>query len=967
MSQLPPNLDLLSLPSSAALFSSDPTLHSPNPNPTSSPNPDSTPKSKSPIPNYTLPQIRLIHTALLSRSTDADVRLRTRVGGAYRELLGTADTIVSMRHEAEGLVVALGGMGARCGSGVVRGKVGSLRGFVKGDAGGGGGGESYDAGRGNYHERGGYKGGSGGRGKEMGRVARERLLEGVLLGLGGVLRRTGGGNETEGKRSRGDRLVLAARLYVLGRLLVKSLADTNGTNTDGGAGRVDTARKALEGVHRARLARSIDAVLRSGSDKAMKRGDVLRALEAYSLATSSGARDVLAHLLRVRAKAISDALELEQEEESDDGDTKTPTKTAAHPRNPDDVLRALGLYTKTLLDVQTLVPSRLADALLALKQTRLLDDAALRQMEGLRLDIYQRWCGDAIQFFTPFLRHDDLSGEQARAMLFGWAKGSEVVLQGLEKTLASGGAMAEFAGLVDLRTRVLRLWIAEGGRVHGVDSSEMLDRLRDAFNKHMRRVLEAKVAKLRLVGSEVAAALDAGVTDRHRALWDVSSLDTDLSQAVNATATGSGSGSGSAAALFTQDVIARLHGRSDAASKAIARYRAWFHVIDDVSRVVEQLRRQRWDDADADGDEIEDETTIEARQRLLSRDDPQALSAYLDRLLRDAFAKLDEQLTALWRVHSATGDDDDENNSKIRKNGPIAMYLLRILRDIRARLPDFDTNSSSASTSSPSPPTFGLTAVPSLHAALADTVLDKPLSEFIHVALARTTVVGRALWEPPHTGTGTGTGSEGEKNQKELPTSPSPGVFQFLRDLVREMGDAGGDLWSPSAVGVLRGRLGGRVAVGWMGVLGGLEEKDKEEEEDVGKKEDEKEDESETESEKGEKDTKDDDDDDDDDDETNPEKPAEENTPPTEKSEKETKATEPETKTQNQNQNQDLLVQWLLDIHYLRLFLGPEETTQNLEQAVFQASQLDAASRTRLAKAAQDYFKRTSLLFALLV
>ncbi|KAK4146326.1 uncharacterized protein C8A04DRAFT_9916 [Dichotomopilus funicola] len=875
MSQLPPNLDLLSLPSSAALFSSDPTLHhsphpTPNPNstPKSTPNPsDHPPKStsKSPIPNYTLPQIRLIHTALLSHSASADSRLRTRVGGAYRELLGTADTIVSMRREAEGLVVALGGMGARCGSGVVRGKVGSLRGFVKGDGGGG--------------------------------------------------------------ESRGDRLVLAARLYVLGRLLVKSLADTSGTNTsekdsNNSSSRVDTARKALEGVHRARLARSIDAVLRSGSDKAMKRGDVLRALEAYSLATSSGARDVLAHLLRVRAKAISDALELEQEEESDDEDTKTPTKTATHPRNPDDVLRALGLYTKTLLDVQTLVPSRLADALLALKQTRLLDDAALRQMEGLRLDIYQRWCGDAIQFFTPFLRHDDLSGEQARAMLFGWAKGSEVVLQGLEKTLASGGAMAEFAGLVDLRTRVLRLWIAEGGRVHGVDSSEMLDRLRDAFNKHMRRVLEAKVAKLRLVGSEVAAALDAGVTDRHRALWDVSSLDTDLSQTVNTTGTGSSSGSGSAAALFTQDVIARLHGRSDAASKAIARYRAWFHVIDDVSRVVEQLRRQRWDDADADGDEIEDETTIEARQRLLSRDDPQALSAYLDRLLRDAFKRLDEQLTALWRAHAATGDDD---NSKTRKNGPIAMYLLRILRDIRARLPDFDSNSSSTSPSSSSPPTFGLTAVPSLHAALADTVLDKPLTEFIHVALARTTVVGRALWEAPHTKTGTGTGSEGEKgeNQKtrELPTSPSPGVFRFLRDLVREMGDAGGDLWSPSAVGVLRGRLGGRVAGGWMGVLGELNEKEKERN----------------------------------------------NTPSTEKTEKETKDAEPETKTQTQKQNQDLLVQWLLDIHYLRLFLGPEETTQNLEQAVFQASQLDAASRTRLAKAARDYFKRTSLLFALLV
>ncbi|KAK4239858.1 oligomeric Golgi complex subunit 1 [Achaetomium macrosporum] len=816
MANLPPNLDLSTLTSSADLFSS--THH----------------------PHYTLPQIRAIHNALQAQVGDIASRLRTQVGGSYRELLGTADTIVDMRHDMDDVLATLGGMGGRCGRGVVAQKVEGLEGFVKGTEG-----RVYDT------------GGEGGNGKEegvdLGDVARGRLLEGCLLGLRGVLSSARQRGEGLGQATgRGERLDLAARLYVLGRLLVKSFG---GEEQKDGA-KLETARKSLETVHHGRLMRSVDAVLRSASGKAMNQGDVLKALSAYSLATSSGARDVLAHFLRTRAKAIAMALDADEEE-----------RVAGQPK---DVLTALGLYTKTLQDVQTLVPHKLTEALFALKNERLLENASLKKMEGLRLDVYKRWCGDEIQFYTPFIRHDDLDGQQARELLADWAgKGSEVLLRGIEKTLES---MTEFKAIVDLRTSVLKLWIAEGGKARGFDPSIMLNQLRDVINKQMLRVLEAKVAKLRLVGSEVLAALGDfgdGVANPPRRLWNISSLDIDLSNG---------------ASQFTQEVVARLYGRNDAVSKAVNSYRSWFRVIDDVGQVVDQLKRQRWDN---DVDEIEDEETIEERQKLLSNDDPLALSEHLNRLLVDAFERLDDQLRTLWFN---------------QEGGPnsvwVAMYFLRLFRDIRAQLPDLEAVKD-----------FGLATVPWLQEYVARAIF--PGEELEMRALPRKRVVGRSLWE----------------GEPALPGSPSPGIFGFLRSLVVAMADAGADLWSPAAVAVLKQHFSRGISAAFWEALYTLDGPNLEEV-------------------KGTDGT-----------EVGEERSAQEKT---------------NDKAKENPEQRDLLVQWLMDFYYLRQFSGPqqapdEEKLKELEDTIYQRSCLDAAARERLAKAAQDYFKRTALLFGLLI
>lgn len=851
-----PDVDLTTLTSSAQIFSAVPL---------------SSNQSQS---SYTLPQIRTLHKQIHLAIDDKKARLRTQVGGSYRELLGTADTIVRMRGEMDDVQGTLGAMGARCGRGVVGGKVGGLARFVG-------------------EREGVVENGSGRR--CLGGAARAKMLAGCVLALGRLLKGLGKKGE---QGVEGEQLVVAAKVLVLGRLLVKSFEE-NRPDVEVRAA-VESSVQSLDKLRR-RLRKSTDKVLEAVGETT-SRQLVLKALCAHSLATNSGARDVVRHFLSVRGNAMASVFDVEEH------------------RSTVNVVKGLELYTKTILDVQFLVPSRLAEALASLKKETLLSDPSLRELEGLRLDIYERWCSETMQNFQLSMRHDDLDGKQAVEMLASWStKGSEVLLAGLEKTLER---TTEFKALTDMRTEVLQLWIRDGGKARGFDPSVMLDKLRQTINAHVMGVLDAKVHKLRLVGSEVAATLEvwrAGVTDARQSLWDVATLDMDLHHG---------------AGPFAQDVIGRLYGRNDAVARAVTGYKSWASVIDDVEGVVEQLKRQRWDN---DVDEIEDEETIEQRQQALSRDDPAKLQERLDFALVKAFKELDKQLCELW---AANGDGDT--------SGMIAMYLLRILRDIRAKLPKLEAVKG-----------FGLEMVPSLQERIALAVAIQPVDDFASNALARKMVVGRSLWE----------------GDPELPTSPSPGVFRLLRGLILAMSDAGTDLWSPSAVSILKKLVGKELSSRWMKALeahiavpeptagqdnsaadGEAFQNDEAVQTDETASYDKVPQDGVSVQENGE----------------SVEAAQEDNSAQNGESEETTQQDE-RKKTDEaaaEKLRKDLLVQWLFDVALLRCSISSLDTAdelKELEETFWKKTELgDTSARQRLNKASQEYWKRSSLLFGLL-
>lgn len=834
-------------------------------------------------PSYTLPQIRGLHKHIHVAIDDKQARLRTQVGGSYRELLGTADAIVRMRADVDEAQGVLGRMGARCGRAVVGAKVAGLGRFAA--------------------ERDGVCEDRFGR-RSSGDAARAKVLAGCVLVLGGLLQGRAGLQD-------GDRLVTATKVLVLGGLLVKSFEENKpGVEVKAALG---ASTKSLEKL-RKRLLRSIDRVLETVGENT-SRDLLLKALCAHSLATGTGTRDVIRHFLDVRGNAMASVFDVEEH------------------RSSMDVVKGLELYTKTILDVQYLVPNKLTEALSSLKKEALLSDASLRGLESLRLDIYERWCGDEISDYKPSIRHDDLDGKQAVEMLTKWtAKGSEVLLQGLEKTLER---TTEFKAITELRTEVLQLWIRDGGKARGSDPSVMLGRLRQTINAHVAGVLDGKVHKLRLVGSEVSATLDvwrAGVTDAQPSLWDTGSLDMDLHHG---------------AGPFALDVVNRLYGRNDAVARAVTGYKSWAQVIDDVEGVVEQLKRQRWDN---DVDEVEDEETIDQRQQALSRDDPAKLQERLHSALEKSFQELNEHLSKLW-----------DANKESDNSGKVAMYLLRILRDIRAKLPKLESVRG-----------FGLGIVPSLQEVTAATVAAAPVESFASGALTRRKVVGRSLWE----------------GEPELPTSPSPGVFRLLRDLTVAMGDAGTDLWSPAAVAVLRSHvskeLSGRWAAALEAHLAEGEVKPEDEKSAVkadgdkaenDTKEDTAEDGTPTESAEGSKADKPDGEEAAQESVTD-EKPEAVEDSATDKAdaadessaEKEAEATAEAAVAEKLRR--DLLVQWLFDVAVLRLSISTAQTSgelKELEESVWKKTELEGTSaQQRLNKASQEYWKRTSLLFGLL-
>ncbi|RAL60882.1 hypothetical protein DID88_010207 [Monilinia fructigena] len=724
---------------------------------------------------HPLPQIRQFHRDLTTELDEKNARLRTLVGGSYRQLLGTAEQILQMRKDISGVEEKLAKVGEGCGRSVLVGMVGGL-GKLQGEA------------------------KSGKKGEEMRVVARMKVLGMCSVVVGKLLRRPG---KVMGEGGRGKSLVVAAKVLVLSRLLAKSLENTGDKEF------VEEAKK-KRAVLTKRLLRAVEKTLVSTNDTEDREG-LVQALCAYSLATSCGAKDVLRHFLNVRGEAM--ALTFDDEEES--------------PQQTSGVLQALKIYTRTLLDVQALVPRMLSEALAALKTKPLLKDDSIRQLEGLRLDICERWFGDEILYFTPYVRHDDLDGPLAIETLRGWAKkASEALLEGFTKTLEVG---LEFKVVVELRTKIFR-----------------------------RTEIESTLG-----------AWKGGNTDLHAGLWDEDMMTADLSNGGK---------------IFKQDILARTFGRNDAVSRVVNGCQTWRHLIDEISTVIDQLKKQRWDD---DLEDIEDDESLESRQNLLSKEDPQMLQDRLDSSLEKAFQELHTKIMTLVEQYQ-----DSEYSGKI------SMYILRILRDVRAQLP---TN--------PSVQKFGLSLIPSLHEKLASTVSEKPMATLAK-SLKRKKVAGRALWE----------------GSPELPVQPSPATFKFLRILSASMADAGADLWSTIAVKVLKEHLCSQIGEQWRIIL-------KEKDTSNGKNPSAS-DTSETES-------------------TEP-KEIEEGFSPTEV---------------DQVKRNDLLKQSLFDIYLLQQALQSgiaENLLKKLEDEVESELKLEASSRKRISNGATEYWKRSSLLFALL-
>ncbi|KAJ5127658.1 hypothetical protein N7448_008437 [Penicillium atrosanguineum] len=356
------------------------------------------------------------------------------------------------------------------------------------------------------------------------------------------------------------------------------------------------------------------------------------------------------------------------------------------------------------------------------------------------------------------------------------------------------------------------------------------------------------------------------------------------------------------AVSFKQTVADRLLGRDEHVSTVLRKYKSWLASIQEVDESIDSLRRLKWTDILV-GSEVDDED-IDVNPQL-NEEDPKVLSDALHSAVQEA---LDSLKLSVGDVFKGLGPSHASEK---------AVFLLRVIRLVRRDVPtDFLAKDF----------TFSSNVVPELQKLLAADIvaqngsLSLVPSSKCHPETGKAKVVpGRSLWEgaPP------------------VPVQPSPGTFKYLRRLTATMDENGSDLWDPSTVKVLKESLQKHLETALGSTLEELEAWKPEINEPKTQ---------------GDKDAQNGDEEED-----------AENSPETE-----TETTELPNSPSHTEVLHDWKVQLFFDAMYLANMLGDATQLAGVAERVQKSAGPGAEAVKAMRKLAQEYWKRTEMLFGLL-
>jgi hypothetical protein len=542
-----------------------------------------------------------------------------------------------------------------------------------------------------------------------------------------------------GKRRSGGDVLAAGKGVVLARLIVKGLekeAERTGEGreeVEGLGRRVNSARRKLLGW--------IERVV---GKKGEERERVVRALTAYTLVVSATPKEVLRFFLQVRLSEVEsrvDGIETGKEEEGLAG--------------------VLDAYAQTLVDVKDIFPRRFSDALAGLEKVTLVKDRDVRAMEGLSLDVYEKWIPEDVRNFHPYVRHEQLSTAEVGSGLAAWTKQSQVIiLQGVKTAL---DAQTDVEVVLSIRQNVLSKYISLSTQLRSEQHSEAIESIRFAFLDRLSQLAE-RAADL----DDFTTHLTTPSLTTPPSMWFLHATP-DLDTPVGAS-------------RFRQAVLSYQHGHSPATLAVSRELDSWSANLQTYSSAISRMKAVKWaDDLDLDLDDL---TDAESLHHNLSHDDPEHLSNKLQAATAKSLSLAYERIEASYT-----------SNPSETKNPALVLRAVREVDHRRRALGDLLTAKSSTSAPSPS---ASEAFISSLHSLLATTVISKPLQRYTEALASQTTSTSTApaLWDgnPP------------------LPVQLSTHAFRFLRDLQREMTDMGTDLWSRQAVEAVKREIGKSVA-----------------------------------------------------------------------------------------------------------------------------------------------------------
>lgn len=524
-------------------------------------------------------------------------------------------------------------------------------------------------------------------------------------------------------------LLLVAKILVVSRLLHNTLSQHQSSPPF-----VEDLRNQLAYLRQSLLKR-IDKRLASMN---VSEDSTIDSLAAYCLVTSSSSDDAIHRFHQVRLDVIVSQLNLSR----------------------DNIPKSLRLFTRTLQTSKTLRSRQFSDVLSKIKARPILSDPEVRGLDGLEIEILGRWAAPEVNNFTPWIKLSEMSRSEGVASIKEWSQQAfEKLAEGCQKSLAHS---TDFSELLALRADTLELWLSAWGSIITHNSASVLERLRNIFNDHLRRILTAQVRTIDVVAGHISVAIAEWETAKHDSvgsLWDPDLTTTDFSNGAGA---------------FKQAVADRLLGRDDDVSAVLKKYQSWLSSAQEVNDSIESLRRLKWTDILV-GAEVEDEDIDITPQ--LNEDDPGVLSESLQSAVGKAFETLQESFSDAFKTLGTS-----HRSQK-------AAFLLRLVRFVRRDIPTGFVSLGFR---------FSSEIVPELQKSLASEIIAEvgtpslvPASK-THPETGKTRVVpGRSLWE----------------GEPPIPVQPSPATFKFLRRLTATMHTGGADLWDPSTLRVLKETL----------------------------------------------------------------------------------------------------------------------------------------------------------------
>ena len=479
-------------------------------------------------------------------------------------------------------------------------------------------------------------------------------------------------------------------------------------------------------------------------DKSMKDLDVSRDalvedMCAFSFATSSSPKDVLRHFCHVRLEAISEHFR-------EDGDTR------------EGVSRAMQLYIRTLKDTKAIFPRLLAQALETLRSTPIINSKELYSLIELNLEFHERWVGDDIRTFTPYIRVDDLQKPESEDLLAQWAiRALPSFFDGVRYRIQS---VTDTLEILDIRLRLFEIWFSNQRQSTAVVSIDMVGGLRHVFNDRWVNLIELHAASLESIASLILEAIQtysSNVSNPREVLWDNSLLRMDLSNGGK---------------LFREALAARSMGDNELLQTISQQYAAWLHLVQTMEDTIVRIEATKWSDDIIDYDE--DDDVVNHDQFLLCEEDPRLLRQKCATSVEKAFVHLEAAVNAVVE-------------SLERYDGQKAAFLLRFWRDVRQRKPKCCSIDG-----------LGLDSIAALQQFVAALTIQKPMQHYqksVRRLVQESKLPGRLLWE----------------GEPPLPVLPSPWAFHLLRDVVSSMASLGSDIWSVDMTDKLKLKL--RISV----------------------------------------------------------------------------------------------------------------------------------------------------------